>query len=226
MEVTFNGGDSGGAGVAVGNWNDVLNESFKVVVFVLFSKVGLVSKEVIMRRSEKGSDDAAEKIVVAVKASKEIPKVACGLACTNFLPKTSWTNILAAILHWKTRMNSKVATFDIITCIVAIIKRYIFGYDIKILGKWEFQPERLARTYWVRRVRPIGYSVLGYFGTVFCISWVRCIVLLGYEVLAERVHFLIFDQSIIYNVYTDVDTAYSSKSGNGLLIRQCLGYVV
>ncbi|GJV07810.1 hypothetical protein Tco_1345466 [Tanacetum coccineum] len=87
MEVTFNGGDSDGAGVTVrnkGNWNDVLNESFKVVVFVLFSKVGLVSKEVIMRRSEKGSNDAAEKIVVAVKASKEIPKIACGLACTNF----------------------------------------------------------------------------------------------------------------------------------------------
>ncbi|GJZ03437.1 hypothetical protein Tco_0536712 [Tanacetum coccineum] len=31
---------------------------------------------------------------------------------------------------------------------------------------------------------------------------------------------------IIYDVYTDVDTAYSSKSGNGLLIRQSLGYVV
>ncbi|GJU44786.1 hypothetical protein Tco_1202052 [Tanacetum coccineum] len=45
---------------------------------------GLVSKEVNMRRSEKGSDVVADKIVVVVKASKEIPKIACGLACTNF----------------------------------------------------------------------------------------------------------------------------------------------
>nr|GEV39845.1 hypothetical protein [Tanacetum cinerariifolium] len=59
-----------------GNLNDVLKESFKVVVFVLFSKVGLVGKEVIMRRLEKGS---AKKIVVVVKASKEIPKIGCGL---------------------------------------------------------------------------------------------------------------------------------------------------
>ncbi|GKD29901.1 hypothetical protein Tco_1240679 [Tanacetum coccineum] len=37
-----------------------------------------------------------------------------------------------------------------------------------------------------------------------------------YGVLAESVLFLIFDQIIIYGVYTDVDTTYSSKSGNGL----------
>ncbi|GJT22457.1 hypothetical protein Tco_0892394 [Tanacetum coccineum] len=84
------------------------------------------------------------------------------------------------------------------------------------------------RTSWIRRIGPIGYGVLGYsgtvywgpwvrrigsLGTVFCTSWVRRIELLGYGVLAESVLFLIFDQSIIYGVYTDVDTAYSSKSG-------------
>ncbi|GJX76570.1 hypothetical protein Tco_0323381 [Tanacetum coccineum] len=97
------------------------------------------------------------------------------------------------------------------------------------------------RTSWIRRIGPIGYGVsdllgtaywatpvrrIGSLGMVFCTSWVRRIELLGYGVLAESVLFLIFDQSIIYDVYTDVDTAYSSKSGNGLLIRQSLGYVV
>ncbi|GJZ33359.1 hypothetical protein Tco_0578795, partial [Tanacetum coccineum] len=102
---------------------------------------------------------------------------------------------------------------------------------------------------WIRRIRPpgygvsdlldtayrappvrcivhLGYGVLGYSGMVFCTSWVRRIKLLGYEVLVESVLFLILDQSIIYDVYTDVDTTYSSKSGNDLLIRQSLGYVV
>ncbi|GJX35729.1 hypothetical protein Tco_0247286 [Tanacetum coccineum] len=79
----------------------------------------------------------------------------------------------------------------------------------------------LGMAYWL-----FGYGVLSYSGTVYCISWVRHIDLLGYGVLAESVLFLIFDQSIIYDVYTDVDTAYSSKSGNSLLIRQSLGYVV
>ncbi|GJZ39802.1 hypothetical protein Tco_0586365 [Tanacetum coccineum] len=81
----------------------------------------------------------------------------------------------------------------------------------------------LGTAYWATPVRCIGvlgYGVLGYSGTVFCTSWVRRIELLGYGVLAESVLFLIFDQSIIYDVYTDVDTAYSSKSGNDLLIRQ------
>ncbi|GJY90283.1 hypothetical protein Tco_0505479, partial [Tanacetum coccineum] len=70
----------------------------------------------------------------------------------------------------------------------------------------------LGMAYWATPVRRIGSL-----GTVFCTSW--------YIVLAESVLFLISDQSIIYDVYTDVDTAYSSKSGNGLLIRQSLGDV-
>ncbi|GKE04062.1 putative reverse transcriptase domain-containing protein, partial [Tanacetum coccineum] len=78
----------------------------------------------------------------------------------------------------------------------------------------------------IRRIGPPGYGVLSSSGTVFYTSWVQRIELLGYGVLAESVLFLIFDQSIIYDVYTDVDTAYSSKSGNGLLIRQSLGYDV
>ncbi|GJX26176.1 hypothetical protein Tco_0232472 [Tanacetum coccineum] len=72
------------------------------------------------------------------------------------------------------------------------------------------------RISWIRHIGLIGYGVLSSSGTVFCTSWVRRIGLLGYGVLAESVLFLIFDQSIIYDVYTDVDTAYSSKSGNGL----------
>ncbi|GJV36081.1 hypothetical protein Tco_1408558 [Tanacetum coccineum] len=74
--------------------------------------------------------------------------------------------------------------------------------------------------------RLIGYDVLSSSGTVYWGPWVRRIRLLGYGVLAESVLFLIFDQSIIYDVYTDVDMAYSSKSCNDLLIRQSLGYVV
>ncbi|GJY50744.1 hypothetical protein Tco_0441591 [Tanacetum coccineum] len=87
----------------------------------------------------------------------------------------------------------------------------------------------LGTTYWATPVRcfgVLGYGILGYSGTVFCTSWVRRIELLGYGVLAESVLFLIFDQSIIYDVYTDVDTSYSSKLDNGLLIHQSLGYVV
>ncbi|GKF95021.1 hypothetical protein Tco_0284721, partial [Tanacetum coccineum] len=55
---------------------------------------------------------------------------------------------------------------------------------------------------------------------------VRCIGVLGYGVLAESVIFLIFDQSIIYGVYTDVDTTYSSKSGNGLEFFKVFRYGV
>ncbi|GJU51808.1 putative reverse transcriptase domain-containing protein [Tanacetum coccineum] len=69
----------------------------------------------------------------------------------------------------------------------------------------------LGTAYWL-----FGYGVLSYSGMMYCISWVRRIELLGYGVLAESMLFLIFDQSIIYDIYTDVDTAYSSKSGNGL----------
>ncbi|GJR16469.1 hypothetical protein Tco_0799121, partial [Tanacetum coccineum] len=79
---------------------------------------------------------------------------------------------------------------------------------------------------WVRRIELLLYGVLGSLGMAYWASWLRRIELLRYGVLAESVPFLIFDQSIIYDVYTDVDTAYSLKSGNGLLIHQCLGYVL
>ncbi|GKF59223.1 hypothetical protein Tco_0176009, partial [Tanacetum coccineum] len=82
------------------------------------------------------------------------------------------------------------------------------------------------RTYWVRRIEFLRYGVLGFLDTAYWATLVRCFVHLRYSVLAESVLFLIFDQSIIYDVYTDVDMAYSSKLGNGLLIRQSLGYVV
>ncbi|PWA58920.1 hypothetical protein CTI12_AA395940 [Artemisia annua] len=45
--------------------------------------MGSVSKEANMGKTEKGSDAAAEKIVVAVKASKEIPKTALVWALTH-----------------------------------------------------------------------------------------------------------------------------------------------
>ncbi|GKE31340.1 hypothetical protein Tco_1450662, partial [Tanacetum coccineum] len=80
-------------------------------------------------------------------------------------------------------------------------------------------PRKLDMAYqisWIRRIGPIRYGVLSFSSTVFYTSWVRRIGLLGYGVLAENVLFLIFDQSIIYDVYTDVDTTYSSKSGYGL----------
>ncbi|GKE16825.1 hypothetical protein Tco_1424402, partial [Tanacetum coccineum] len=72
----------------------------------------------------------------------------------------------------------------------------------------------------------IGYGVLSSFSMMFCKSWVRRIGFLGYGVLAESVLFLIFDQSIIYDVYTDVDTAYSSKSSNGLEFFKVFRYGV
>ncbi|GJT78664.1 putative reverse transcriptase domain-containing protein [Tanacetum coccineum] len=62
---------------------------------------------------------------------------------------------------------------------------------------------------WIRRIGPPGYGVSDLLDTAYQTYWVRRIELLR----------------IIYDVYTDVDTAYSSKSGNGLLIRQSLGYV-
>ncbi|GKA61074.1 hypothetical protein Tco_0760481, partial [Tanacetum coccineum] len=74
------------------------------------------------------------------------------------------------------------------------------------------------QTYWVRRIGPPRYGVSDLLGTAY---W-----LFGYGELAENVLLMVFDQSIIYGVSADVDTAYSSKSGNGLLIRQSLGYVV
>nr|GEV40436.1 hypothetical protein [Tanacetum cinerariifolium] len=70
----------------------------------------------------------------------------------------------------------------------------------------------------VRRIGLLRYGVLYIMGTAY---WV-----LGYGVLAESVLFLIFDQSIIYDVYTDVDMAYSSKSGNGLEFFKVFRYGV
>ncbi|GJU91093.1 putative ribonuclease H-like domain-containing protein [Tanacetum coccineum] len=74
------------------------------------------------------------------------------------------------------------------------------------------KPGDFKETSWIRRIRLIGYGVLSSSVTVYWGPLVRRIGLLGYGVLAKSVHFLIFDQSIIYDVYADVDTAYSSKS--------------
>ncbi|GJW07935.1 hypothetical protein Tco_1570358 [Tanacetum coccineum] len=97
-------------------------------------------------------------------------------------------------------------------------------------------PDLLGMAYWATMVRRIGslgtaywlfgYSVLYILDMAYRASWVRRIELLGYGVLAESVLFLIFDQSIIYDVYTDVDTAYSSKSCNGLEFFKVFRYGV
>ncbi|GJZ78635.1 hypothetical protein Tco_0643472 [Tanacetum coccineum] len=47
----------------------------------------------------------------------------------------------------------------------------------------------------------------------------------GYIIFKSSLFFFV-DQSIVYGVSFDVDTAYSLKSGNDLLIRQSLGHVV
>ncbi|GJS24200.1 hypothetical protein Tco_0452832 [Tanacetum coccineum] len=69
-------------------------------------------------------------------------------------------------------------------------------------------------TSWIRHIEHLRYGVLGSLGTTY---W-----LFGYGELAENVLLMVFDQSIIYGVYTNVDTTYSSKSGNDLLIRQAI----
>ncbi|GJV77536.1 hypothetical protein Tco_1509120 [Tanacetum coccineum] len=76
------------------------------------------------------------------------------------------------------------------------------GYDISDLLDTAYQTSS------IRRIGLIGYDVLGFLGTAY---W-----LFGYGELAENVLLKVFDQSIIYGVSADVDTAYSSKSGNGL----------
>ncbi|GKF09288.1 hypothetical protein Tco_0043512, partial [Tanacetum coccineum] len=83
--------------------------------------------------------------------------------------------------------------------------------------------------YWIWRIEHIGYSR------------VRCFIHLGYGIsgysdtaywlfrygeLAENVFLMVFDQSIIYGVSVDVNTAYSSKSGNGLEFFKVFRYGV
>ncbi|GJX56606.1 hypothetical protein Tco_0286503 [Tanacetum coccineum] len=97
------------------------------------------------------------------------------------------------------------------------------------------------RTSWIRRIGPIWYNVSDLLGTTYRAPPVRCIGVLGYGVLyimgtaywlfgygelAENVLLMVFDQSIIYGVSTDVDTTYSSKSGNGLEFFKVIRYGV
>ncbi|GKE99552.1 hypothetical protein Tco_0022903, partial [Tanacetum coccineum] len=70
----------------------------------------------------------------------------------------------------------------------------------------------------VRRIELLRYGVLGSLGMAY---W-----LFGYGELAEIVLLMVFDQSIIYGVSADVDTAYSSKSGNGLEFFKVIRYDV
>ncbi|GJY18936.1 hypothetical protein Tco_0390427, partial [Tanacetum coccineum] len=74
------------------------------------------------------------------------------------------------------------------------------------------------RTDWVRRIELLRYDVLWSLGTAY---W-----LFGYGELAENVLLMVFDQSIIYGVSADMDTVYSSKSGNGLEFFKVIRYGV
>nr|GEX47548.1 hypothetical protein [Tanacetum cinerariifolium] len=76
--------------------------------------------------------------------------------------------------------------------------------------------------FWIRRIDQ--YAKSDFLDTEY--RPIRSIGVFGYGVLAENVFFLIFDQSIIYGVYTDVDTAYSSKSCNNLEFFKVFGYGV
>ncbi|GJY96804.1 hypothetical protein Tco_0513714 [Tanacetum coccineum] len=62
------------------------------------------------------------------------------------------------------------------------------------------------RTSWILRIGPPRYGVSDLLE------------------LAENVLLMVFDQSIIYGVSTDVDTAYSSKSDNGLEFFKVIRY--
>ncbi|GJS82383.1 hypothetical protein Tco_0748924 [Tanacetum coccineum] len=116
---------------------------------------------------------------------------------------------------------------------------WFLGYGLKN----KIFPEYFPWVVWLRRIRPpvygvsdlyldkgtfraygykacwlFGYGVLGSLGTAY---W-----LFGYGELAENVLLMIFDQSIIYGVSADVDTTYSSKSGNGLVFFKVIRYGV
>ncbi|GKB63059.1 hypothetical protein Tco_0919245, partial [Tanacetum coccineum] len=84
-------------------------------------------------------------------------------------------------------------------------------YDVLTL--WVRCIGSLGTAYWL-----FGYGVLESLGTAY---W-----LFGYGELAENVLLMIFDQSIIYGVSADMDTAYSSKSGNGLEFFKAIRYGV
>ncbi|GKF90879.1 hypothetical protein Tco_0274580, partial [Tanacetum coccineum] len=80
-------------------------------------------------------------------------------------------------------------------------------------------------------IRRIGtqYGVSGFLGVGSKNKIFQNFLGLGpwvYGELAENVLLMIFDQSIIYGVSADVDTAYSSKSGNGLEFFKVIRYGV
>ncbi|GJW18797.1 putative reverse transcriptase domain-containing protein [Tanacetum coccineum] len=68
---------------------------------------------------------------------------------------------------------------------------------------------------WIRRIRHPGYGVSDLLGTAYWATPVRRIGSLGTT-------YWLFGYDVLYIL----DTTYSSKSGNGLLIRQSLGYLI
>ncbi|GKC26295.1 hypothetical protein Tco_1033589 [Tanacetum coccineum] len=92
----------------------------------------------------------------------------------EYLPKRKWSG-----LH-KRRVRVMVSGIN-----NAAIRRKL-KVDLEKIRWWkEYENTFKAATYWVQRIGPIGYGVLGYSGTVYCTSSVWRIELHGYGVLAE-----------------------------------------
>nr|GEX01355.1 hypothetical protein [Tanacetum cinerariifolium] len=98
--------------------------------------------------------------------------------------------------------ESDILAFDGAVQLNEIRRIKPYGYGISDLLDTSYP------TYWVWHIELLRYGVLVSLGTAY---W-----LFGYEELAENVLLMVFDRSIIYGVSVDVDTAYSSKSCNGL----------
>ncbi|GJZ04789.1 hypothetical protein Tco_0538064 [Tanacetum coccineum] len=106
------------------------------------------------------------------------------------------------------------------------------------IGFLSSDTEVLTNTeYWVFRYRVLTnteYWVFEYGVLTNTEYWVfECGVLtnmeywvFGYGVLAVNMFLLIVDQSITYDISADVDTTYSSKSGNGLEFFKFFRYCV
>ncbi|GJT27655.1 berberine bridge enzyme-like protein 22 [Tanacetum coccineum] len=107
-------------------------------------------------------------------------------------------------MDWST-LQDLLGFLDLLKIRLADIKTayWIFGYEVLTNTDYWFSGYGVLTNteYWV-----FEYGVLTNME-----YWV-----FRYGVLAVNVLFLIVDQSIIYGVSADVDTTYSSKSGNGL----------
>ncbi|GJX26173.1 hypothetical protein Tco_0232469 [Tanacetum coccineum] len=122
----------------------------------------------------------------------------------------------------KTQRNLLKQQYENFTASSSEVLDQTFDRLLKIISQLEIHGESISQED-VNQKHP-GYGISDLLGTAYWATPVRRIELLGYGVLAESVLFLIFDQSIIYDVYTDVGTAYSSKSVFLRLVFFVLGF--